>query len=365
MHFRLRYIMEGIRLELGKDETLKFPFGGKHAVVVTILRLVDEANPAGTKLVCEGVCERNVEPSVQEGFRQFTVGGSLDATSRVLFEIRPAQPMPKARKLVSKTAFRSREKRAANAQNLVAAFVDVVCVDHPSCCGPCDSHLSDGSTELPLAESLGESGWRQALRVPEITTAFQKYRPLCAERFRLGLISHEHGLVATHESGPNLFNLSTQCSAAAVRRSKLKEWSQPVRNEKSAEVLPAKRLQAVIKCATQDRGQHISELQSERARRVCELSLLTREQRGVQARGLIYRRNPVNFAHPLQVTRDLLVISRDPVTRIEMRIVRPGQSDERLPRKVALAHRQNESRPCAFHLRDRPVFSVDNRRDAS
>jgi hypothetical protein len=101
MHFRLRYVMEGIRLELGKDETLKFPFGGKHAVVVTILRLVDEANPAGTKLVCDGVCEPNVEPSVQESFRQFSVGGPLEATSRVLFDKILSDLYPYMQKVVS------------------------------------------------------------------------------------------------------------------------------------------------------------------------------------------------------------------------------------------------------------------------
>jgi hypothetical protein len=39
---------------------------------------------------------------------------------------------------------------AGDAQRPVAAFVDVVCVDHHFCCRPGNSELSDGSTELPL-----------------------------------------------------------------------------------------------------------------------------------------------------------------------------------------------------------------------
>jgi hypothetical protein len=85
MHFRMRYILDGIKLELGKDETLKFPFGGNHAVVVTILRLAEESNPQKTTLICESVCEQNVEQPIQEAFQQFSTGGPLEPTYRALF----------------------------------------------------------------------------------------------------------------------------------------------------------------------------------------------------------------------------------------------------------------------------------------
>jgi len=85
MHFRLRYVMEGIRLQLGKDETLKFPFGGEHRVVVTVLRVVDASNPQKTTLICEGACEQNVGQPILEGFQRFSTGGPLEPIYRALF----------------------------------------------------------------------------------------------------------------------------------------------------------------------------------------------------------------------------------------------------------------------------------------
>jgi hypothetical protein len=85
MHFRLRYVMDGIKLELGKDETLKFPFGGKHPVVVTILRLAEESNHEKATLICECACEQEVEQCTHEDFQRFRAGGPLEVASRALF----------------------------------------------------------------------------------------------------------------------------------------------------------------------------------------------------------------------------------------------------------------------------------------
>ena len=83
MHFKLRYVMEGFNLELGQQEILKFSL--EDSVAVHILRLVDETNPSGTKLVCNGICERNVDSSVRESFQRFSAGGPLDAASQALY----------------------------------------------------------------------------------------------------------------------------------------------------------------------------------------------------------------------------------------------------------------------------------------
>jgi len=86
MHFRLRYVMDGIKLELGKDETVKFAFGGTDAVVVRILRLVDESNPQKATLICEGTCEQKVENSVESAFQRCSAGLPLDMTQRSFFK---------------------------------------------------------------------------------------------------------------------------------------------------------------------------------------------------------------------------------------------------------------------------------------
>jgi hypothetical protein len=86
MHFRLRYIIEGIKLELGEGETVKFLFRGKDVVVVTILRLVDESNPQKVTLICEGACEQKVEDSVEAAFQRCSDGVPLDVTQKSFFK---------------------------------------------------------------------------------------------------------------------------------------------------------------------------------------------------------------------------------------------------------------------------------------
>jgi hypothetical protein len=78
--------MDGIKLELGKDETVRFAFGGKDAVVVRILRLVDESNPQKATLICEGTCEQKVEKSVEAAFQRCSAGLPLDMTQRSFFK---------------------------------------------------------------------------------------------------------------------------------------------------------------------------------------------------------------------------------------------------------------------------------------
>jgi hypothetical protein len=52
MHFKLTYVLDGMRLE---DEALNFSYGGEHRVLVKILHPVDENDPAQKTLICEGL----------------------------------------------------------------------------------------------------------------------------------------------------------------------------------------------------------------------------------------------------------------------------------------------------------------------
>jgi hypothetical protein len=85
MHFKLTYIMDGMRVDLDPDEVLKFPFGGEHRVLVRVLRAVDENDSARKTLVCEGLSERKVEDSVVCAFQRFSAGVPLDVTQRSFF----------------------------------------------------------------------------------------------------------------------------------------------------------------------------------------------------------------------------------------------------------------------------------------
>jgi hypothetical protein len=104
MHFRLRYVMEGFNLELGQQGILKFSL--EDSVAVHILRLVDETNPSGTKLVCNGICERNVDSSVRESFQRFSAGGPLDAASQALYGQILSDLYPYMEKVVSALRWR-------------------------------------------------------------------------------------------------------------------------------------------------------------------------------------------------------------------------------------------------------------------
>jgi hypothetical protein len=101
MHFRLRYAMDGIRVELGEGGILKFRLNQENCSAVHIVRLVDETNPSGTKLVCDGICERKVEPPVEESFRQFSADVPLVASCQALFGQILANLYPHMQKVVS------------------------------------------------------------------------------------------------------------------------------------------------------------------------------------------------------------------------------------------------------------------------
>jgi hypothetical protein len=51
--------------------------------------------------------------------------------------------------------------------------------------------------------------------------------------------------------------------------------------------------------------------------------------------------------------------------RVKVEVVRSDKSLEGIPRKVTLAHREDESCPCLLHLGDRAVLAVDNPGDFS
>jgi hypothetical protein len=82
MHFKLTYVMDGMRLE---DEVLNFSYGGEHRVLVRVLHAVDENDPARKTLICEGLSERKVEASVEDAFQRLSAGVPLDTAQRSFF----------------------------------------------------------------------------------------------------------------------------------------------------------------------------------------------------------------------------------------------------------------------------------------
>src|ERR1700682_1880760 len=85
MHFKLKYAIEGMRLDL-EDEVLNFSYGGEHRVLGKLLHAVDENDPARKALICEGLSERRVEDSVESAFQRFSAGVPLDMTQRSFFK---------------------------------------------------------------------------------------------------------------------------------------------------------------------------------------------------------------------------------------------------------------------------------------
>jgi hypothetical protein len=85
MHFKLKYVMDGIRVDLGQDEVLDFSHGGTHHVRVRVRNAVDENDPSQKTLVCEGFSERKVDDSVEGAFQRFSSGVPLDKTQRAFF----------------------------------------------------------------------------------------------------------------------------------------------------------------------------------------------------------------------------------------------------------------------------------------
>src|ERR1700680_2870244 len=84
MHFKLPYVMNGMRLDL-KDKVLNFPYGGEHRILVKVLDAVDGNDPTKRTLVCEGISERNVDDSIEGAFQQFNAGVPLGMTQRSFF----------------------------------------------------------------------------------------------------------------------------------------------------------------------------------------------------------------------------------------------------------------------------------------
>jgi hypothetical protein len=86
MHFKLRYVIDGMRVDAVPDEGLNFPYGGERRVLVRILHAIDEHNPAVKILVCEGLSEQKVEDSTESAFQRFSAGVPLDTTQRSFFK---------------------------------------------------------------------------------------------------------------------------------------------------------------------------------------------------------------------------------------------------------------------------------------
>jgi hypothetical protein len=82
MHFKLTYVMDGIRLE---DEALNFSYGGEHRVLVRVLHAVDENDSARKTLICEGLSERKVDDCVEDAFQRLSAGIPLDMAQRSFF----------------------------------------------------------------------------------------------------------------------------------------------------------------------------------------------------------------------------------------------------------------------------------------
>jgi hypothetical protein len=82
MHFKLTYIMDGMRFE---DEALNFSYGGEHRVLVKLLHAVDENDPARQTLICEGLSERKVDDSVEDAFQRLSAGIPLVMAQRSFF----------------------------------------------------------------------------------------------------------------------------------------------------------------------------------------------------------------------------------------------------------------------------------------
>ena len=112
-------------MELGDAGILKFPFREENCSV-HIVRLVDGMNPGDTKLVCDGICERNVEPTVQESFRQFGAGAPLDATSQALFGRAPLRTVAEPK----------REKRFESRFSVDDGASTTIQGVHPTAFGP-------------------------------------------------------------------------------------------------------------------------------------------------------------------------------------------------------------------------------------
>jgi hypothetical protein len=85
MHFKLTYLMDGMRVDLDPDEVLTFSYDGECRVVVRVLRADGANDPTKTTLVCEGLGERKVEDAVEAAFQRFRIGALLDATNRTFF----------------------------------------------------------------------------------------------------------------------------------------------------------------------------------------------------------------------------------------------------------------------------------------
>jgi hypothetical protein len=82
MHFRLRYVLDGMSLGLDEGEGLNFPYGGDHRVV---LRMFEQVVDGRKTLLCEGLSQREVKKSVQDAFERATAGTALDSTHRAFF----------------------------------------------------------------------------------------------------------------------------------------------------------------------------------------------------------------------------------------------------------------------------------------
>src|ERR1700694_4072188 len=82
MYFKLRYAVD-MSLGLDEGQELNFPYGGDHRVVVRIFEQVVDRRKS---LFCEGLCERDVDKSVQDSFERATAGDAEDSTHRAFFK---------------------------------------------------------------------------------------------------------------------------------------------------------------------------------------------------------------------------------------------------------------------------------------
>lgn len=101
MHFRVRYVADGLGLNLDEGEVLEFPFDNERHAIVRLLVVHDENSEVKEKIFCEGIGEQQVEPKILESFSRLSEGTPLEPGIRAFFDAQVSELADYMQKIVT------------------------------------------------------------------------------------------------------------------------------------------------------------------------------------------------------------------------------------------------------------------------